>query len=534
MQHLLSLLIFLPLGAAVLALFFPAENKNFFRLLALGVSLIQVIVLLFIFQSYSTADGGFQLVEKISWIDLQLGTWGSMKAEYFVGLDGLSLCMIFLSVLVTLIAVISSWKIEKQIKGYFILFLILNTAVIGSFCALDLLLFYLFFEFMLLPMYFLIGIWGGPRREYASIKFFLYTLLGSILILIVVIALYISVKDPHGIPGSITHSFNITYMSDPANFIDGSLLHPTSGWMIGPYSARLWAFLFLFIGFAIKLPMVPLHTWLPDAHVEAPTAVSVLLAALLLKIEGYGILRLAYPVFPDGAIHFSQMVGFFGVVSIIYGAMNALASKDLKRLIAYSSVSHMGFVLLGIASVTVEGISGAVYQMFSHGIISAMLFLLAGVISDRTHDRMIENYSGLSSKMPVFTGFVVVAFFASLGLPGFSGFIAEILTLLGAFHSHEANHLLPMWMPIVATTGLLLSAAYYLWTIQRMFYGKFHYKGESTSALYDIDRREYSMLLPLALLILCFGILPQLLLNFINPFAEHTVQTVLNWGGLNP
>jgi NADH-quinone oxidoreductase subunit M len=383
-------------------------------------------------------------------------------------------------------------------------------------------------------MYFLIGIWGGPRREYASIKFFLYTLLGSILILIVVIALYISVKDPNSAPNTITHSFNMIDMRNPSNFIEGSLLHHTTGWTIGPFSARLWAFLLLFVGFAIKLPMVPLHTWLPDAHVEAPTPVSVLLAALLLKIGGYGLLRLAYPVFPDGAVYFSWFVGLFGVISIIYGAMNALASKDLKRLIAYSSVSHMGFVLLGIASSTVEGVSGAVYQMFSHGIISAMLFLLAGVLSDRTHDRLIENYSGLSGKMPIYTGFIVVAFFASLGLPGFSGFIAEILTLLGAFNSSGINHLVPVWMASVATSGLLLSATYYLWTIQRMFYGKFNYKGDSTIVLNDLDRREYSTLLPLALLALCFGIFPQLLLDFINPFAEQFVNVLSNSGMLNP
>jgi NADH-quinone oxidoreductase subunit M len=534
MQHLISFLIFLPIGAALVGLLIPSGKENFFRFLALGVSILQVIILLFIFQSYSPGEEPFQMVEKTSWITLDVGTWGSLKAEYFVGLDGLSLSMVFLAVLVTLIAVIASWKIDKQVKGYFLLFLLLNGAVVGSFCALDLLLFYLFFEFMLLPMYFLIGIWGGPQREYASIKFFLYTLLGSILILVVVIALYISVKDPLSTPDHIIHSFNMLHMKDPSNFIEGSLLHHNSMWILGPFSARLWAFLFLFVGFAIKLPMVPLHTWLPDAHVEAPTAVSVLLAALLLKIGGYGLLRLAYPVFPDGAIYFSWLIGLFGVISIIYGAMNAMASKDLKRLIAYSSVSHMGFVLLGIASLTVEGISGAVYQMFSHGIISAMLFLLAGVISDRTHDRIIENYSGLALKMPVYTGFIIVAFFASLGLPGFSGFIAEILTLLGAFTSHTTNHLLPAWMAIVAASGLLLSAAYYLWTIQRMFYGKFTYKGNNTMVLADLDQREFSTLLPLALLALCFGIFPQLLLDFIGPFAEQTVHTVLNSGVLNP
>ncbi|MBA4058219.1 MAG: oxidoreductase, partial [Marivirga sp.] len=409
----------------------------------------------------------------------------------------LSLPLVILSVFVMLIATISSWSVEKNIKGYFILLLILNAAIIGSFTALDFLLFYLFFEFMLLPMFFLIAIWGGPRREYASIKFFLYTLFGSILILIVMIGLYISVHDP-SVSGRLVHTFNVLYMADPVNFISNSLLDPNNIRHIGFYDARHWAFLLLFFGFAIKLPMVPLHTWLPDAHVEAPTPVSVILAALLLKIGGYGLARIAFPIFPEAAVYFGWFVGLMGVISIIYGGLNAMSSKDLKRLIAYSSISHMGFVLLGFASLTPEGVAGSVYQMFSHGIISAMLFLLAGVIYDRTQNRMIANYSGLSGKMPAYTAMILIAFFASMGLPGFSGFIAEIMIFLGAFKSNSIHGPLHESLAIIATLGLVLGAMYYLWTLQRMFFGPFHLKGTITAdSIFDLNKREYIMLVPL-------------------------------------
>jgi NADH-quinone oxidoreductase subunit M len=308
-------------------------------------------------------------------------------------------------------------------------------------------------------------------------------------------------------------------------------LDPNNTWLIGNWSARSWAFLFLFIGFAIKLPMVPFHTWLPDAHVEAPTSVSVILAALLLKIGAYGLLRIAYPIFPEAALHLSWLVALFGVISIVYGALNAMASKDLKRLIAYSSVSHMGFVLLGIASMTTEGVSGSIYQMISHGIISAMLFLLAGVLYDRTHDRIISNYSGLASKMPGYFAVILIAFFASMGLPGFSGFIAEVLVFLGAFKSNSANGLIHESFAIVATLGLILGAAYYLWALQRMFFGPLNLKGGSTTEqLTDLTTREYGMLIPLGVAALAFGIFPQPLLNWINPFAQQFIDIVIDTG----
>ncbi|QSE95947.1 complex I subunit 4 family protein [Fulvivirga lutea] len=562
---LLSILIFLPILASAIVAFSPISQKVT-KYITLIVAAVQLCIAIGLYLNFSQSAGeyglaSFSYVEKVKWFEFSLANYGKISADYFVGIDGLGLSMVLLSVLVMVIATISSWNITDRYKGYFALFLLLNGAIIGCFVALDFLLFYLFFEFMLLPMYFLIGLWGGPRREYASIKFFLYTLFGSILILIVLIALNISTIDPvktaievdlietadqysdkvetqvHKMLnfGKISstkqvHTFNLIYMTDPANLIPGSILDTEGTRMLFGLPLRLVAFLLIFIGFAIKIPVVPFHTWLPDAHVEAPTPISVILAGVLLKVGAYGLIRAGIFIFPDGLIHFSWWLGALGVISIIYGAMNALASNDLKKLIAYSSVSHMGFVLLGITALSSEGFGGAIYQMVSHGVISAGLFLIAGVLSDRTHDRLIENYSGLAQKMPKYTVMVVIFFFASMGLPGLSGFIAEIFVLIGSFISP----ILPGWMMIVASVGLVLSAAYYLWTIQRMFYGPFYYRlGDSNSVFTDLTKRENLMLWPLVLLALVLGIFPHFLFDIINESVNQGVDLLSSQGILN-
>jgi len=521
-MNILTLLIFIPVLFALLIWAMPSAWRGSFKFLALAATLIQLGLAVWIYFHFKTGAGfggisqesQYQFVQKLPWINLSLGVGTKMQIDYFVGIDGISLAMLVMTSLVMVIAALSAWEIKSNLKGFFILFLILDMAVIGVFCSLDFFLFYLFYELMLLPLYFLIGMWGGVRREYAAIKFFLYTLFGSVFMLLVMIGLYLSVQDP----ATGNHTFNMITMMNPANYIPGSIFDTISHYTIFGMGARTLGFIILFIAFAIKVPVVPLHTWLPDAHVEAPTPVSIILAGVLLKIGGYGIIRICTGIFPDVATHGAFWLGLLGVISIIYGALNALAQRDLKRLIAYSSISHMGFVLLGIASQTPEGIGGAMMQMVSHGFLSAMLFFLVGVIYNRVHDRDIYNFRGLSNLMPKYTVFVMVAFFASLGLPGFSAFVAEAFSLAGAFKSCGFNGLLPHWFAVAGAVGILLSAAYFLWTLQRMFFGKELLKGGETwhLALTDLNFREIATLLPLALLTLGLGIMPSLVFDKIN------------------
>lgn len=496
-------------------------STQLFRWVTIFFTFLQLILAIIIYNNFNpdlagiNNQEGFQFVERLRWIELSgMPLLGNVKIDYFIGIDGISAPMILLTSIVCFVASFASFSVTKSVKGFFAMYLLLDTGMMGVFVALDFFLFYVFWEIMLLPMYFLIGIWGGPRKEYAAIKFFLYTLFGSVFMLLVMIGLYFSVG-----------SFDMLAMMDPSNFADGSIFAGfETDW-------RLIAFVALFVGFAIKVPSVPFHTWLPDAHVEAPTPISVILAGVLLKMGTYGMLRISWPMFPDGVAYFQDYIAFIGMVSILYGAFCALGQhkvgkRDFKKLIAYSSVSHMGYVMLGMAAMNPEGISGAIFQMFNHGIITSMLFMIVGVIYDRSHTRGLDDFGGLANKMPIYTGIMAIAFFAAIGLPGMGGFISEVLIFLGAFQTY------PLFT-VLSVFGIVIGAAYMLWALQKVFFGKLpeRWQGpwDPTKKKYkhdDINGIELTALVPLAVIIIYLGIYPAPILNMMNTSVIHLIELV--------
>ncbi|ESY70785.1 MULTISPECIES: NADH-quinone oxidoreductase subunit M [Mesorhizobium] len=476
---ILSLVTFLPLVGVLLILFINDDSENArrnIRAIALLTTTFTFIISLFIWTGFDNSQAGFQFVEKVAWLDSGI--------SYHMGVDGISMLFVILTTFLMPLCILASWEsIEKRVKAYMIAFLLLETLMIGVFCALDIVLFYVFFEAGLIPMFIIIGVWGGKRRVYASFKFFLYTLAGSVLMLLAIMAMFYQ-SGTTDIPTLLTHSF-------PANM-------------------QTWLWLAFFASFAVKMPMWPVHTWLPDAHVEAPTAGSVILAAILLKMGGYGFLRFSLPMFPLASEMFAPLVFTLSVVAIIYTSLVALMQEDMKKLIAYSSVAHMGFVTMGIFAMNQEGVQGAIFQMLSHGLVSGALFLCVGVIYDRMHTREIAAYGGLVNNMPKYATVFMVFTMANVGLPGTSGFVGEFLTMLGVFRVNT-------WVAFFAATGVILSAAYALWLYRRVIFGAL--TKDSLKGLFDLSPREKAIIYPLVVLVIFFGVYPA-------PVFDATAQSV--------
>jgi NADH-quinone oxidoreductase subunit M len=490
MDHLLSLILFIPLAGAAVLLLIDKRNVGAIRWVANIVAFIGFVISVPLWFRYNPGNAEFQLIERAPWIP-------SIGAEYYLGVDGLSVLLILLTTMMGFIAVLSSWTaITERVKEYYIFLLVLQTGMLGAFMALDFLLFFLFWEVMLVPMYFLIGIWGSANRLYSAIKFFLYTLVGSVVMLLGILALYFAYHAQTGV-----YTFDITryhqFTFDPG--------------------LQWWVFLAFFLGFAIKVPMFPFHTWLPDAHTDAPTAGSVILAAVLLKMGTYGFLRFSLPILPEASRQFVPMVVLLSIVGIVYGALVAMAQKDWKRLVAYSSVSHMAMVMLGMFALNPVGITGSIVQQLNHGISTGALFLIVGIVYERRHTREISEYGGLSKVMPVYAAVFLVMTMSSIGLPALNGFIGELLILQGVFTASRA------WAAFAAS-GVVLGAAYMLYLYQRTMFGRV--ENPKNERLLDLSHREFATFAPLLVLAVWIGLYPSPFLVRLEPSVRHVMGRI--------
>jgi NADH-quinone oxidoreductase subunit M len=490
MNHYLSIILFEPLVGAALILLVSKQNENAIRWIANITAFIGFVISIPLWFWFNAQSGEFQFIERAPWIP-------SIGAEYFLGVDGLSVLLILLTTMMGAIAVLSSWTaITERVKEYYIFLLVLQTGMLGAFMSLDFLLFFLFWEVMLVPMYFLIGIWGSANRLYSAIKFFLYTLVGSVVMLLGILALYF-----------YNHSVAGVYTFDVTQFHKIAL----------PFNLQWWVFLAFFLGFAIKVPMFPFHTWLPDAHTDAPTAGSVILAAVLLKMGTYGFLRFSLPILPEASKHFVPFIAVLCIIGIVYGALVALAQKDWKRLVAYSSVSHMAMVMLGMFALNPVGITGSIVQQLNHGISTGALFLIVGIVYERRHTREISEYGGLSKVMPVYAAVFMIMTMSSIGLPALNGFIGEFLILQGAFvHSKT-------WA-VFAASGVVLGATYMLYLYQRTMFGKV--ENPKNERLLDLNNREFATFAPLLILAVWMGLYPAPFLDRLKMSVQHIMMRV--------
>ncbi len=489
MDHLLSIIIFLPIVGVLALLFINKENHSAIRVVAFVFSLVEFILSLPLFFLFNNATHEMQFQEVVPWIE-------SYGITYHLGIDGISLLLVLLTTFLTVLCILSSWSaITVRVKEYMISFLFLETGMLGALVALDLVLFYVFWEVMLIPMYLLIGVWGDPKRRiYAAIKFFIYTMAGSVFMLVAILALYFFNLKATGIP-----TFDVLE------------LYKT----VIPVGTQYWLFAAFAVAFAIKVPMFPFHTWLPDAHTEAPTAGSVILAGVLLKMGTYGFIRFAMPLFPNAAMAFLPLICILAIIGIIYGAMVSMMQADLKRLVAFSSVSHLGYVMLGMFALNMQGVEGSVYQMLNHGVSTGSLFLLVGMIYERRHTRMISDFGGLSKVMPVFAVIFMIVTLSSIGLPGTNGFVGEFLILLGAFRAKIVYG-------VMAATGIILGAAYMLWMFQRVMFGEI--KNPENMKLKDLNMREIATMVPMVLLIFVMGIYPKLFFTKMDVSVDHFLK----------